>query len=529
MLGIRPPVRPHTRWRFALLGVLLASCAPATPPAASSHTLRIGVPDGVTALSPYAGAADDWLAAGTLYEGLVAVDSTDTVQPALASRWVQQDSIHYRFIVRSGVQFTDGTPLTAAAIVAAWTAALTSPDSATALGGGLMALAGAHAVARGQSPTLVGARAVDDTTLDLTLDGPRVSFLTLLAGRAFDVWRPGTPPVGTGPWRYLDGLDRGSALSRRVRFVRHPGYWGTPAHYDTLVLQYVPPEAFTSAIVDRAVDCAPLQTYRQRRGLSTDARVILPPAPPINLTRIIFNHRSPKLRELAVRQALLRVIDVDELTALFLLRDAPRWRSALPASVGDTVTPPFPLHDAAAARVLRERLDPTRDTLIITTFSESTGDGGSTLASAVAAQLRRAGIPARAIPTPGFESTAGLGRVDLSIETWYPTTLDVESFLVEHFHSTDASPYANSGQFADATLDALIEQLRRTTNVAERRRLAAQADRRLAEQAALLPLWREPMMVAHHRAVAQCVMSPSRTQFLEARPAGDTEPPPRPS
>jgi ABC-type transport system substrate-binding protein len=499
---------------------VLSACAGSDRAAhhATHRTLRVGLPDGVVRLSPYGVAADDWLAAGVMYEGLVDIDTADAVVPALARAWAQQDTTRYRFWLRTGVRFSDGTQLTARDVVASWTAGLTSDDRADVLGGGMAMIAGARDVADGRTTHIRGVSAVDDTTLDVTLESPRAGFLRMLASRTFDVWRPGTPPIGTGPWRFVQ-RSPDSTIARSVRYVRRDDYWGSRAGYDSLELRYVAPNAFATALVNEQIDCAPIQNYGQLRELALDARVVLPPSQQVNLARVIFNHRSPRLRDPDVRRAIQRVLDVPALSTLLVLRNVEPWRSALPPQRSIARSVAFPVRDdSTARRLLAGRFDAQRDTLRVATWSETARDTSRTIAAAIAAQLERFGLPARVVPTGVYDADIGLGEIDLSIEVWYPTTLDAESFLTEQFHSTQSSPYANSGGFADRDVDAAIERLQRTTDTTARRRLVQSIDSLLADRAALQPLWLETMMTAHHRDITQCVLSPSRSRFLEARP-----------
>ena len=63
-----------------------------------------------------------------VYEGLVAYDQQFTIEPALASKWTQVDATHWRFELRPGVKFHDGTALTADDVVFSFERAL-SPTS----------------------------------------------------------------------------------------------------------------------------------------------------------------------------------------------------------------------------------------------------------------------------------------------------------------------------------------------------------------------------------------------------------------
>src|SRR5437867_8441506 len=52
-----------------------------------------------------------------VYEGLTRYDRNYNVEPALATSWQEISPTHWRFSLRKGVQFHDGSPLTADAAV----------------------------------------------------------------------------------------------------------------------------------------------------------------------------------------------------------------------------------------------------------------------------------------------------------------------------------------------------------------------------------------------------------------------------
>ena len=51
---------------------------------------------------------------GNIYESLVRHDRNLRFEPALATSWEVVAEDHYRFTIRRGVRFHDGTPMTAA-------------------------------------------------------------------------------------------------------------------------------------------------------------------------------------------------------------------------------------------------------------------------------------------------------------------------------------------------------------------------------------------------------------------------------
>src|SRR5262249_8310691 len=135
--------------------------------------------------------------------------------------------------LRPGLQFSDGTPLDAAAVVTNW-------DRHK-----VPALASACSSTVGAMGTYV---ARDATTVVVTLPAPRVSFPTQLAGCLAFIESPaaiakfgvnyGTSPettVGAGPFILKEWI-RGSSMT----FVRNPSYWDKPRPYlDTIVWKAV--------------------------------------------------------------------------------------------------------------------------------------------------------------------------------------------------------------------------------------------------------------------------------------------------
>ena len=117
----RPPV-------LALAALLsAAACAPAVPappvPAGNEcvavddsarSRITIGIADAVTR-----GFFDDPVTGAQLYETLVRVDCADRVIPGLAVRWSSGNGREWRFRIREGLSFSDGTPVNARSVAAA--------------------------------------------------------------------------------------------------------------------------------------------------------------------------------------------------------------------------------------------------------------------------------------------------------------------------------------------------------------------------------------------------------------------------
>jgi ABC-type transport system substrate-binding protein len=170
------------RWtvlrRFAislLLAALALPCLARTRPHYGG-TLRVEI-EGDPWQQP------DGIARRLVLDGLTVLDATGAVRPALATQWESDGSDHrWRFHLRPGVHFQDGSPLTSVAVVASLNAACPSNCPWTAV----------HAV----GPSVV-----------FTSDSPMPSLPALLAGDdlllALTIAADGKRPsgdTGTGPF-----------------------------------------------------------------------------------------------------------------------------------------------------------------------------------------------------------------------------------------------------------------------------------------------------------------------------------------
>jgi peptide/nickel transport system substrate-binding protein len=116
----------------ALLLTGLAACSDASAtadPAASQSSdaplpevgdeLRLVLSRQLTSVNPHKGGSPDSQGAvvGSVYEALTSVSPSTEVVPSLATSWEQLSDLEWSFTIRTDAVFSDGTPLTADAIV----------------------------------------------------------------------------------------------------------------------------------------------------------------------------------------------------------------------------------------------------------------------------------------------------------------------------------------------------------------------------------------------------------------------------
>ncbi len=181
-------------------------------------TLRTGIIAPAAELDPIAVGDEGGLAVlGQSGEYLTWSDEKLELQPRLAESWEpNEDGSIWTFKVRQGVTFHDGRPLTAEDVAATMNR-LSDPDvgsNALSAFGGVLSKGAAEAV--------------DDTTVQFTLDAPNGNFPYLVSSDNYNAiilpadfdggWDKTF--IGTGPWK----LEKYTP-EQGVTYVKNPDYW----------------------------------------------------------------------------------------------------------------------------------------------------------------------------------------------------------------------------------------------------------------------------------------------------------------
>lgn len=184
---------PTTFLLLSALLVILTACGggstttpgtSGTPALASNQVLvfpNVGTQD-IGYLDPAQGPdANSALAVSMIYSGLVKFDKDLNVVPDQATWTISPDGKVYTLKLNPGITFSDGTPITAQTYVYTLTRALLpkvkSPIATLFLG----PILGSDEVNSGKTGTLIGVKAIDDRTLQITLKQPTAYFLQVLA------------------------------------------------------------------------------------------------------------------------------------------------------------------------------------------------------------------------------------------------------------------------------------------------------------------------------------------------------------
>jgi len=334
--------------------------------------LRFGLPADPVRLDP-AVSLDDGsvLVSAQLYDTLVRfVPGTTRIEPALATEWsVSQDGLTWDFVLREGVRFHDGTPLTAQTVVWNFQRWMDSDHPAhkgdfrfwEGMFGGLQDEQDAGASSQG---LVTSVEAPDTRTFRLVLNKPFAPLLHNLAMSAFAILNPaavmsegpdaygliaGTWPVGTGPFRLVDWQDG------QVTLAANPDYWNGPPALSRLIFRTIPEDnARVSALKNGEIDgmVSPAAEDLARAGQDPRIQVIMDPKP--TTAFLNFNLDGEYLGKREVRQAIAYAINKP---ALVQEAFGPTWQVAtqmLPPSLwgyNDTIQD-YPYNPERARQLL---------------------------------------------------------------------------------------------------------------------------------------------------------------------------------
>lgn len=173
-----------------------------------------------------------------IFEGLTRLDAKDQPVPGVAEKWdVSADGLTYVFYLRANAKWSNGEPVTAQDFEFAWKRAV-SPELAAENAYMLFPVKNAQAYNEKKAAAdQVGVKAVNERTLEVTLEKPTAYFLSLTAFHAFypihqktvaaapDKWAADIKTlIGNGPFKITNWVHSG-----KIEFAKNDQYWDATA------------------------------------------------------------------------------------------------------------------------------------------------------------------------------------------------------------------------------------------------------------------------------------------------------------
>ncbi|WP_371361973.1 Oligopeptide-binding protein OppA [Sporomusa rhizae] len=217
-----------------LFASLLVGCGSGTTSNTATKSLRFSIGAEPETLDPRKSTGvPESTAQAQLYEGLAALDSKETPIPATAERWeISPDGLNYKFYIRQNAKWSNGDPVTAHDFEYAWKEVL-RPEFASKYALQLYYLKNGEAYNKGKATAdQVGVKALDDKTLEVTLEAPTAYFLALTTFHTYypvnkkivstnEKWAADPKTIiGNGPFKVSNWVHQS-----KLELVKNEHYW----------------------------------------------------------------------------------------------------------------------------------------------------------------------------------------------------------------------------------------------------------------------------------------------------------------
>jgi len=497
--------------RFAaILALALAFCVPA-----EAKTLRWSSQGDYLTADPHAqNEGLNNLVNDEIFERLTGRDKQLRIVPALATSWEQTAPTKWRFHLRRGVAFHDGSPLTADDVV--------------------------FSIERAQLPSSnfkvfaapVGRpRRIDDFTVDIDTGTPVPGSVFLenvnavrIMSRAWcekhNAMKPQDYKTGEETYasRVADGTGPYMLVKRDAEVAtvlrKNPGWWGLAegrfeGNVDEIVYRPIKSDAtrmaaLLSGEIDFVLD-PPLQDL-PRLAANPELRVVEGPE-----NRVIFlvmdqerdelkysnvRGRNP-FKDLRVRQALYMAIDIEGIKRQVMRGKSVPTGSMIPSPVAafPELEPRLLPFDPQRARKLLAEAGYPNGFEIGMDCPNNRYLNDERICTAIAGMFAKVGVEVRlnAIPRAQFFPKVDNFDVTMHLYGWGGAATDPGFTLTPVIHGRAGGGKGdfNSGRYKDAELDRLIDAVEVELDPAKRRAMMFDAFKRVRDQIYTIPLHRQ--------------------------------------
>lgn len=421
-------------------------------------------------------------------------------KPGLATSWeVSDDGLTWTIDLRQGVRFHDETPFDAEAV--------------------------RHNLARvserwpGRFGLIKSIEAVGEYTVKVIHEEPFVPFLysltwpgaAMISPAAIDDEGKVSEPIGTGPFKRVEWV-----TGEKLVMERNEDYWGGMPKLERVTLKVIPDP--TTRIM--ALEAGEIDMIIDTGGVSPEHVPTLLLHPEIEVLTVpgavphymSFNTARTPFDDVRVRRAVMYAIDPDSIISYALEGFGKVMTSVTPHSEKAWMYPEplFQFNNPDRARELlwdagwvdtdgdgiRERDGEDFEV----TFLLASGLVGrwpyDTIAEIVQAQLKDVGIRVdiEVVDTGLWREKVRRGEAEISMRPW--AAISPQTRLEAWLHSEGTNVLGMGIFYSNQEVDKLIEELMRTTDEKEAKRLAFEIQKIAAQDVPIIPVYDEILINA---------------------------------
>ncbi len=444
-----------------------------------------------------------------VFDSLVAFDPlTSEVVPAAAESWEPNaDASVWTFNLVPGATFHDGSPVTAADFKYAWER-ICNPENESEISYHLAAVMGFDEMQAGDATELSGVKAIDDTTLEVTLQYPFADFAYVVGHPALapvpmaaveaDPAGFSDMPIGNGPFMMSEPWNH----DQYIKLVKYDDYYGDEPNIDGIDFKIFTDQdtaflEFQAGNVDFVpIPTGQIQSTVDEYGESPDGYSVNP-GEQVSLGGeqaiyyLLMNNIDPVLKDPKIREALSLAINRQAICdTVFEGTRVPASSIVPPGIVGQTEGDwQYAKYDVEEAKtILADAGYPDGEGLPTIKLEYNTGSGHEDILQLVQNDLKAIGVESELVGTEWAqyldklsEKTYQVGRLG-----WIADYPIMDNFLYPLFLSSSADNYSN---FSDSAVDTKLSEARQTIDEAGRLALYQEISKAVGDQASVIPMF----------------------------------------
>ena len=445
-----------------------------------------------------------------LYDTLVQYrGDTTEIEPALAESWERSaDGLTWTFHCRQGVEFHDGTPFNAAAVVFS----LTRPQALE------------HDF---HQQFISRITALDAFTVQIQLKAPYAPFIRTMAGTSFAIVSPEavlefgndfiSNPVGTGPFKFVK-WSRGD----QIVLAANDTHWAGRPTLDRFIFRSIPDNTVRLMELQRGnLHAMEFPNPEEIPQIRSDAQLDLLMQSSLNVGYLAMNMDKPPFDNLKVRLAINHAIDKATIIEQLYQGTGIPAKNPIPPTLWsyDDSIEEYEYNPELAKQLLAEAGHPNgfETTLWALPVPRPYIPNGRALAEAIQADLQNVGIEAK-IVTHDWQTyleKTGNGEHDMAMLGWIASEGDPDNFFYYLLSKTYAEkPAFNIAFYRSDEMQEVLERARMSTSQAERSELYRQAQAIFHRDAPWVPLAHAQRLLVINRRVKNLRLSPSGWKYL---------------
>lgn len=439
-----------------------------------------------------------------LFEGLVTQDAEGNTIPGQAESWsVSKDNKVFTFKIRDTAKWSNGDPVTAGDFVFAFQRAV-DPETASRYAWfmEIPTIVNASAIVKGEKPAdSLGVKAIDDKTFQVTLEQPVPYFIKMLAHQTtFPVPRKVVEKFG-GSWTRPGNMVSNGAyklaewrVNEKIVLERNNNYWN---NNETVInkVTYLPlqntPELnrYKAGEMDMTY-VIPIEHFKSlKKDIPNEVKV----TPYLGTYYYTFNTQRKPFDDVRVRKALSYAINRDAITQYVKGQGEKSAYTFTPDTISGFVPPTTEYSKMSQAernteaRRLMSEAGYGPDKPLELEILYNTDEAHKKIAIAISQMWKPLGVKVTLVNQEWktFLDSRNDGKFDIARAGWIGDYNEASTML-----DLNTSTHGqNDAQFINEMYDKLMSESRVVTSDEERSRLYTEAEKILADEMPVAPIY----------------------------------------